>query len=105
MFSPRVPQFPRIRTPYSNKLYSNSETDFSVQYILLKRVFLEVFVKMNYILYFHPSYPCRPPGDVTERCCQKVVKIQNVVHFHKNLQKHSFKQYILNAEIRFAIAI
>src|ERR1700733_9971858 len=105
MFSPRVPQFPRIRTPYSNKLYSNSETDFSVQYILLKRVFLEVFVKMNYILYFHHLL-ATSFGDISRGSAWVRWKnIQNVVYFHKNLQKRSFKQYILNAEIRFAIAI
>ena len=34
-----------------------------------------------------------------------VAKIQNLGDFYKNLQKRSFMQYILNAEIRFTFAI
>ena len=87
MFSPRVLKFPPIRTLYSNKYDSKGETDFSVQLILHKRTLLEVFVKIIWILDFHPSYTYGPHGDVAQMSPKSVgtlVKIQNLGHFYKS---------------------
>jgi len=45
-------------------------------------------------------------GDISMgSACVRWVKIQNLVHFHKNLWNHSFMQYILTAEVSFVFAI
>jgi hypothetical protein len=90
-------KFPPICTPYLDKQQdSKHKTDFGVQYILHKRMFLEVFVNMTQILYFHPSHTCRTHGMSPKDVAKKRRNMNPEIVSSKNCWKLLVDIHILN---------